>query len=38
MMGRLVHSEILHLNAPAGVYQVGVQSPHSKVAKSLVIQ
>ncbi|MDB3907850.1 T9SS type A sorting domain-containing protein [Crocinitomicaceae bacterium] len=45
MMGRLIHSEIsqtastqLHLNAPAGVYQVVVQSPHSKVAKSLVIQ
>ncbi|MCR9171206.1 MAG: T9SS type A sorting domain-containing protein [bacterium] len=45
MTGRLVHSEIsqlektkLYIDAPAGVYQVVVQSPHSKVMKSLVIQ
>lgn len=42
--GRLVHSEVsqlqttqLHMNIPSGIYQVVVQSPHSKVAKSLVI-
>lgn len=43
--GRSVYSEIssveinkIHLDLPAGIYQVIVQSPHSKVAKSLVVQ
>ncbi len=45
MTGRLIHSETTHseltqvqLDAPAGVYQVSVQSPYQRKTKSIVVQ
>jgi hypothetical protein len=44
MTGRVVHSEVtqsattsIHLNVPEGMYQLSVQSAHSKSVRSFVI-
>lgn len=44
MTGRLIHSEVtqlattqIQLNVPTGMYQMVIQSPHSKVAKSFIV-